>query len=110
MPQRISRSKVLSPLKTNEPPNDGLGRVSQANLPEKTTPTFFTIRVLRVETYADRTNQVYIGLFGMRADAMKQQWDLMRGDAKIARNYISEEKGLEAVKFCEGYGHSSLHG
>ena len=25
----------------------------------------------------------------------------MRGDAKIARNYISEEKGLEAVKFCE---------
>ena len=51
--------------------------------------------------YADRTNQVYIGLFGMKADAMKQQWELMRGDAKIARNYISEEKGLEAVKFCE---------
>ena len=37
----------------------------------------------------------------MKADAMKQQWELMRGDAKIARNYISEEKGLEAVKFCE---------
>ncbi|MEM9947120.1 MAG: hypothetical protein AAF810_13765 [Cyanobacteria bacterium P01_D01_bin.36] len=51
--------------------------------------------------YADRTNQVYIGLFGMKADAMKQKWELMRGDPKIARNYISEEKGLEAVKFCE---------
>ena len=51
--------------------------------------------------YADRTNQVYVGLFGMKADAMKQQWELMRGDAKIARNYISEETGLEAVKFCE---------
>ncbi len=51
--------------------------------------------------YADRTNQVYIGLFGLKADAMKQKWELMRGDAKIARNYISEEKGLEAVKFCE---------
>ena len=51
--------------------------------------------------YADRTNQVYIGLFGMKADAMKQQWELMRGDPKIARNYISEEQGLEAVKFCE---------
>lgn len=51
--------------------------------------------------YADRTNQVYIGLFGMKADAMKQKWELMRGDAKIARNYISEETGLEAVKFCE---------
>ena len=32
---------------------------------------------------------------------MKQKWELMRGAAKIARNYISEEKGLEAVKFCE---------
>ena len=30
--------------------SDGLERVSQASQPEKTTPTFFTIQVLKVET------------------------------------------------------------
>lgn len=51
--------------------------------------------------YAIRTNEVYMGLFGLKAAEMKEKWNLMAGDPKIARNYISEEKGLEAVKFCE---------
>lgn len=52
-------------------------------------------------TYGKWTNTVYKGLFGMPAAEMKQRWLLMAGDPKIARNYISEERGIEAVKFCE---------
>ncbi len=32
---------------------------------------------------------------------MHQQWDLMAGSNRITRNHITEEEGLEAVKFCE---------
>ena len=64
------------------------------------TDTLSDARVPEIE-YAVRTNEVYMGLFGLKAAEMKQKWHLMAGDPKIARNYISEEKGLEAVKFCE---------
>jgi hypothetical protein len=51
--------------------------------------------------YGKWTNTVYKGLFGIPAVEMKQKWLLMAGDPKIARNYISEEQGVEAVKYCE---------
>lgn len=52
-------------------------------------------------SYGKYTNQVYEGLFGVKAAEMRETWALMAGNAKIARNHISEEEGLEAVKFCE---------
>ena len=52
-------------------------------------------------TYGKLTNRIYKGLFGLEALEMKQRWSLMAGDPKIARNYISEEDGIAAVKFCE---------
>ena len=52
-------------------------------------------------TYGKLTNRIYKGLFGLEAVEMKHQWLLMAGNPKIARNYISEERGIEAVKFCE---------
>lgn len=52
-------------------------------------------------SYGKWTNTVYKGLFGIPAAEMKQKWLLMAGDAKIARNYISEIDGIAAVKFCE---------
>lgn len=51
--------------------------------------------------YGKYTNRVYEGLFGMSAAEMRQEWDTMAGASIIARNHISEEEGLEAVKFCE---------
>lgn len=51
--------------------------------------------------YGKWTNAVYKGLFGIPAVEMKKNWLLMAGDAKIARNYISEVDGIAAVKFCE---------
>ena len=51
--------------------------------------------------YGKYTNKVYEGLFGMKAAEMRETWALMAGSAKIARNHITEEEGLEAVKFCE---------
>ena len=52
-------------------------------------------------TYGKLTNRIYERLFGLQATDMRHQWLLMAGDPKIARNYISEERGIEAVKFCE---------
>lgn len=51
--------------------------------------------------YAEWTDYVYLGLFGMRATQMKQVWDLMDGNSKIARNYIPKVEGLDAVRHCE---------
>lgn len=51
--------------------------------------------------YANWTNYIYQGLFGMSAKEMKEQWELMDGNARIARNYIPEAEGLDAVRFCE---------
>ncbi|MEM9949567.1 MAG: hypothetical protein AAF810_26345 [Cyanobacteria bacterium P01_D01_bin.36] len=51
--------------------------------------------------YGQWTNTVYKGLFGMPAAEMKQKWELMSGNSRIARNYINEEDGLAAVKFAE---------
>ena len=52
-------------------------------------------------TYGKLTNRIYEGLFGLQAEEMRQRWLLMSGDPKVARNYISEERGIEAVKYCE---------
>jgi hypothetical protein len=51
--------------------------------------------------YANWTDCVYSGLFGMKAKEMKQIWELMDGDVNTARNYIPEARGLEAVAYCE---------
>ena len=51
--------------------------------------------------YARWTDYVYLGLFGLRASKMREIWELMEGNAKIARNYIPKAEGLDAVKYCE---------
>lgn len=51
--------------------------------------------------YANWTNYVYLGLFNRSAKEMKQEWELVEGNRKIARNYIPEILGLEAVAYCE---------
>lgn len=51
--------------------------------------------------YGIWTNYIYEGLFGKTAGEMKQYWDVVEGEKKIARNYISEEDGLKAVAHCE---------
>jgi hypothetical protein len=51
--------------------------------------------------YGYWTNVVYQGLFGMTAAEMKQEWERVSGSAKIARNYIPQAIGLEAVAYCE---------
>jgi hypothetical protein len=37
----------------------------------------------------------------MPAKEMKQVWELMDGDKNVARNYIPEAEGLDAVRYCE---------
>lgn len=51
--------------------------------------------------YANWTNHIYQGLFGMPASAMKQVWDLQDGNPRVARNYIPKAEGLDAVRYCE---------
>jgi len=51
--------------------------------------------------YAYWTDYVYLGLFGMRSGQMREVWDLVDGSDAIARNYIPEAKGIEAVRYCE---------
>lgn len=51
--------------------------------------------------YAEWTNHIYQGLFGIPAKEMKRQWELMAGNKNVARNYIQETIGLDAVRFCE---------
>lgn len=56
---------------------------------------------LHQSAYGKYTNIIYKGLFGVPAAEMRENWALVAGSAKIARNYINEQVGLEAVKFCE---------
>jgi hypothetical protein len=51
--------------------------------------------------YATWTNYVYLGLFGVDAQQMKEIWELMEGNPTVARNYIPRAEGLDAVRFCE---------
>lgn len=52
--------------------------------------------------YGYWTNYVYRGLFGMDAATMKETWaNPVHGDARIARNYVPESVGLEAIAYCE---------
>lgn len=51
--------------------------------------------------YANWTNHIYQGLFGKTASEMKEVWDLMDGNPRIARNYIPRSEGLDAVRYCE---------
>lgn len=52
-------------------------------------------------SYGYWTNYIYQGLFGMPAGKMKEVWELMDGNKQIARNYIPEAIGLDAVRYCE---------
>ncbi len=51
--------------------------------------------------YANWTNYVYRGLFGMDKKQMTEAWELVEGRKTIGRNYIPEIEGLEAVAYCE---------
>lgn len=51
--------------------------------------------------YGNWTNYIYQGLFGMPAKEMKEVWELMDGNPRIARNYIPKAEGLDAVRYCE---------
>lgn len=52
--------------------------------------------------YGYWTNYVYRGLFGMDAAEMKATWEApVHGSGRIARNYIPQAVGLEAVAYCE---------
>lgn len=51
--------------------------------------------------FARWTNHVYQGLFKMPAKEMKEIWELMDGNPRIARNYIPKAEGLDAVRYCE---------
>jgi hypothetical protein len=37
----------------------------------------------------------------MPAKEMKDAWKLMEGNKSIARNYVPEAEGLDAVRYCE---------
>lgn len=47
------------------------------------------------------TNYTYLNLFGKIACEMRNEWQKIDGSAQIARNYIPEAVGLEAVGFVE---------
>jgi hypothetical protein len=51
--------------------------------------------------FANWTNHIYQGLFGMPAKEMISVWELQDGKANIARNYIPKAEGLDAVRHCE---------
>jgi hypothetical protein len=51
--------------------------------------------------YGNWTNRIYQGLFDKPAKQMKEEWELMSGNARVARNYIPEALGLDAVRYCE---------
>jgi hypothetical protein len=51
--------------------------------------------------YANWTDYVYDGLFGMRAKEMKDIWDVVDGNPSVARNHIPKAEGLDAVAYCE---------
>lgn len=51
--------------------------------------------------YANWTDYVYLGLFGMKKSQMVEAWELVEGSRAIGRNYIPEVDGLNAVAYCE---------
>lgn len=51
--------------------------------------------------YANWTDYIYLGLFGMKKRDMVQKWELVQGNKNIGRNYIPETEGLDAVAWCE---------
>jgi len=55
----------------------------------------------RAFDYGNWTNHIYQGLFGMPAKDMKEVWELMDGNKRVARNYIPKAEGLDAVRYCE---------
>ena len=51
--------------------------------------------------YANWTNYIYLGLFGMTKNDMLHNWELVEGNKNTGRNYIPEIEGIEAVAYCE---------
>ena len=79
----------------------GLCRGNQASLPALNGAGRYK-RKTHGSRYGYWTNYVYRGLFGMDAATMKETWaNPVRGDARIARNYVPESVGLEAIAYCE---------
>lgn len=53
------------------------------------------------ESPAFWTDYTYLKLFGKIASEMRKEWETIDGNPQIARNHISEAKGLEAVGYVE---------
>ena len=51
--------------------------------------------------YANWTNYIYLGLFGLKNSEMVKQWDVVEGNKSIGRNHIPEVEELDAVAYCE---------
>lgn len=51
--------------------------------------------------YANWTNHIYRGLFGMDKKAITEAWEVVEGSKAIGRNYIPEPEGLDAIAYCE---------
>ena len=51
--------------------------------------------------YANWTDYVYKGLFGMKKSQIVKVWELVEGNKDIGRNYVPEPKVLEAIAYCE---------
>ena len=62
---------------------------------------FLQSKGCKANDFAKWTNYVYIKLFGLSARKMREIWELVEGDASIARNYIAKEKALQILAYCE---------
>ena len=51
--------------------------------------------------YANWTNTIYKGLFGMNKKQMTEVWELVEGSPDIGRNYVPKAEGLKAIAHCE---------
>ena len=95
----LARDWAKNPGKLRKPARDGLIEFL----------AWFAAEGIYAQAYKDPrgrygywTNYTYRGLFGMDAAQMKEVWENpVHGSSRIARNYIPESVGLEAVAYCE---------
>jgi DNA-binding CsgD family transcriptional regulator len=69
------------------------------NKPERLPYARFVIELHENPAYW--TNYTYLNLFGKIGSEMRKEWERIKGSPHIARNYIPEAMGLEAVGFVE---------
>jgi len=65
------------------------------------TDTLYRYFPKDAQVFGRITNKMYLRLFGMDARTMRETWDLVAGNNKIARNYIPEAIGLEMIGYYE---------